>query len=354
MAVVSVRELIRGREGEQDNKRQRRYTRTFRVTCSTPKDGPSVVMAAASVPSVYGAYSSGNDSDSGALAERISVKEDGFCQWIAEVTYSTFTPDPAQNEDDPTNRAPVMRWSSALYQVPVVEALDGTPIVNSAGDPFDPPIERDDKRMVLSYERYETTYSPALSVDYACAVNEDPFLGFAAGLARCNSIEAERHYEKGEWLWKVRYEFEFRREGWRARPLDQGFRYLDAAFKPQLIRDDKSSPVSSPALLTGDGLRLSEAKTTLTAPGCDAVQTFIAVDSTAKFGPAPFVVKIDSEYVLVQGFDAGPPLALDPVVRGYRNSTAAAHAGGVTAQQQPTYLEFQIYRELPFEPLNIV
>lgn len=356
MAVIYFKELMREQGGSFDARsRARRYKRGFTVRTDDALDGPQVVQSYFLMPALYSTYTSGNDVDSGAIVENVEPERLGPKLWKAIVSYSTATPDSDQNAENPTDRAPRVRWGTASYQVPVTLDADNKRIVNSANDPFDPPIEREEKRVTLHYQRFEAIYSPDLSVLYQYAVNSDVFIGQAAGYCRCNSIQAERHYEKGVYCWDVSYEFEFRREGYWARPLDQGFRYLDASKVPQTIRD-QGVPISAPVMLNGAGKPLSLAKTTL-AVAMDAAIPIATVASVTNFlgattPAAEYVIEIDDEQMLVTFTNTISPVGFT-VTRGYAGTTAAAHSVSAIVRQMPVYREFRIHRHLPFAALNI-
>lgn len=353
MAVVECIELAKGRDGDfEARSRARRYTRRFRVRTSDGLDGPAVVQAYLSLPALYSTYTSGNDADTAALVESVRVTGVGFKLWEAEVTYSTITPDSGQNAENPLDRNPVVRWSSQSYQVPVVRDVNGRSILNSAGDPFDPPIEREEKRPLLSVERFEMLYSPALAQEYQYAINSDTFVGALAGYARCNAIDGDRHYEKNFYCWRVKYEFEFRREGFAAQPLDQGFRYLSSGVAIQ-AKDAQGSFANSPVLLNGAGGLLSAAETSLVG-NVTIGQNPILVDDTSNFPTVPYVIRIDSEEMLVTAAAAsGSDFSLT-VTRAYNGTSQATHSNGAAVTMQPHYHSFPIHKSLPFSALGII
>lgn len=355
MAVTSCVEIARGRDGSFDARnRGRRYKRTFIVLTDSKLDGPATVKSYMSLPSEYGTYTSGNDADTAALVESINVKPAGFCRWEVEVSYSTVTPNEAQNAENPVDRAPTVRWNFQAYQRPCVSDVDGSPIVNSAGDPFSPPLEREEKRPLLSVSRFENMFSPGMALAYQYAVNSDTFMGVDPGYCRCNGIQAELHYEKNQYCWKVEYEFEFRKEGFTVQVLDQGFRKLRSGT-PETMRDRQGTPLSSPGLLNGQGGQLSECYTAIetTAPG--PTDTFIEVADIDVFPDAPFVVKIGNEIIYVGAKeDIAPSPIISELLRGYRGTTAEAHAIAAVVQMEPVYLGFDMHESLPFADLNII
>jgi hypothetical protein len=348
MAVVSCTEIFEGQDGEFNARGlSRRYTRNFSVKTDDGLDGAAVVVAYLSLPALYSSYTSGNDIDTAAYVDNVRAQRLGPKLWHATVDYSTITPDAGQNVENPVDRAATVRWSSQSYQVPVTQDINGTPILNSAGDPFDPPVEREDKRRILNYSRFENSYSQIFADLYENAVNEDVFMGADPGYCRCNHIHGERHYEKGAYTWKVDYEFEFRREGYEIPVLDQGFRYLDSNDVAQTIRDGQGTPVSSPALLNGIGGLLTDSASALFF-NVGAADAFLPMVS---FPPAPFIIKIGDEKIRVGTKEA---IGFSDCTRGYAGTTAAAHLGGAAVTLCAVYILFQLHRPVPFADLNII
>jgi hypothetical protein len=379
MAVIAVRDLVKGASGSLNVRGQRKYTRKFLVKTDDIEDGPSVVNAALLLPGVWGAYVRRNDADAGALVEDIQSDCVGFKLFETTVTYSTITPQDGLDENgltgtpatgasipteaqrqaaasNPTLRGPQVRWDFEPLSRVAHEDLDGTPYQNSANDAFDPPFEEEIYIAVLTVQRFESTFSPALSLEFGNTLNEETWLGGEPGHVLCKPFTASRHTENGVYCWDVGYKFLFNMElnGWRPRVLDAGFRALDASGVPQQNRDSKGQVESAPQLLNGSGKLLKDARTTVRLVGMDAVEAVCLVDSISVLGPVGSVVKIDDELMKITSFTS-PPIVGNLIVveRGFAGTAAAQHQVGATVQQMPFYKEFKGRRYKDFDDLGL-
>ncbi len=174
-----------------------------------------------------------------------------------------------QDQNNPIGREPDISWSFAAYQRPTMEIFDPDyfddhglyiPVVTSAGEPFDPPVEVDDCRPVYRVSRNERFFNPAVAFDYMNAVNLDVFKGAKPGQAKIQSITGEQQRERNIVYARVTYEIHFRTDtefGWQLRVLDMGTqKKVGGEFRP-IIR--KSIPVANPVLLDGAGGVLEDA-----------------------------------------------------------------------------------------------
>ncbi|WP_254509892.1 hypothetical protein [Anatilimnocola floriformis] len=269
MSIVSVREVGGGREGSVNEKGERRYTRVFQVITDSALDGPLLVRTAPGIPGRGNIYATATEFDPGAKVKTITPSQsDNPKIWEVRVEYDSVTEDEPEN---PLERPPEVSWSAAPYSRVAWKDNDGKAIVNSAGHYFDPPLEVDDSRPVLSVTRNEAAFNPSLAIDYQDAVNSDGFLGFSPGQAKVAKIDASSATENDIFYWKVSYEFHFRREGWELSVLDQG-RYEKIGGKPVPIpefdvagNEIPGSQVTDPVPLNGAGARLNN-------PGPDTVQ----------------------------------------------------------------------------------
>jgi hypothetical protein len=360
MSVVSCVELFDGSSGSADNRGQRKYTRKFSVQTNSVSDGPSVVIDYINTNSaaLFSTYSRGNDSDSGSLVESIDVDEDGYLKWLASIRYSTITPDEQKANENPTLRPADVRWNVKRFNKPMTIDYNGLTIVNSADDAFDPPLEVEVVRQVLTISRNEGSFNPSLSQEYANSINSDVWYGAEPGTVLCHPFEAERQYEQNMYFWRVTYQFEFDRDGFYAIVLDQGFNYYavgTVAKELKPIRDTQGSIPSNAQMLNGNGGKLKDCKTTL-GIGANAAQLFFDCINAGVFQSAitpcivPFDAKIDDEIVTVTAFGGGQ---IVNVKRGQYGTAAAAHALGAVLQARPVYLTYTNHPSKPFGALGL-
>lgn len=248
MAVTLSAPLPR-REGGKAADHTRTYRRSYRAR-STAGESEAEVLDAVVV--ALGDVGSAHPDDASASVQSIQVScqsRDGT-DWSVEVEYGPIRP----GESSPLLEEPEVDWGLAAYQRIADADRDGNPIVNSAGDPYDPPLTRDDSRPLLTIVRNEATYSPLLADAYRDTVNLATFFGAPAGTVKCKSITAKRAWSPlvaGGFYWVVTYLFEFNRDGWTSRPLDIGYRRLDGANRRQILIDGQ--PATSPVPLDGAG-----------------------------------------------------------------------------------------------------
>lgn len=345
--------------GRIDGKNTRTYTRTFQVKVSAKSDGPAVVLAATGIPRFGDQYVTGTEIDLGArcVTREYQETESPYLRRV-QVEYSSESPDPTKQDENPLLRAADIDYSFAKYSKPFTRDVDGRAVLNSAELPYDPPIERDDTRGILIITRNEPVFLNAIADAYQDSVNSDAFFGRPAGTWKCQPMRARPAYENGVAFIVVTYEFEYRKEGWRVEVLDQGRsgRTFDvgATIKPFT---DAGTPLTDPVPLDGSGHRLSDVTTTLPAD-IDKDSMNIEVASTARFptnagllaaGKPAVYIRIGNEIMKLTANNT-PNLA---VVRGQQQTTKVAHLSGSEVFMEPYYLSFKAYEERPFALLAL-
>jgi hypothetical protein len=265
MPITStVHEHKEGRRGSVDSTYQGTYTRSFQVIFSDRYAGPIRARAAVGIGigDVYRIGVDGVDDffeeDTGAFCNEISAEQetgpeaDGK-QWTVTVQYGPYEP----ASDNPLAEPAQVEVDHDHFDRPVIRDVDGNLICNSAGDPYNPPIRKDDSRPVLTVvKNYPAPFDLALADDYRDTINSTPFFGVPPGRVKCRAPRASRQFHPviGE-FYRVTFQFDFNRDGWNAKPLDEGFRYLSGA---QLVAAfDGNSLASEPVLLDGEGGRLA-------------------------------------------------------------------------------------------------
>lgn len=169
-------------------------------------------------------------------------------------------------------------WDEGTDEIELTQGVDGTPVLNSAGDPFDsvPRISALAPcfTKVMRFKERQDGWA-----DHICCVNNTKIsfggLDFPAGTLLCTVAE-KRIF--GDDIWKYRYTVHLRYKpnlvkiegskqltniGWDVAVVDAGMREKDAKTgKKKLIKTvDKESNrecvVTSPALLNGKGGQLA-------------------------------------------------------------------------------------------------
>jgi hypothetical protein len=256
MSVIEVSELY-ARSGSIGEDWKRTYSRQWQIITDDKRDGPVTVLAA--LPVRRGnAFESGNDVDVGAYCNSISVSCTGIDgkQWEASAEYGPF--DSNVVPANPIERPIDISWGFDQFQRVAERDVDDVAVLNSAGDPYDPPAMIDDSRSVLTITRNESTYNDELAADFKDTVNLDVFWGKAPGTVKVMMISAQikRDSDIG-WYWVVTYQFHINKSGWIQPILDIGMRQLKVggtAYEPINVN---GVPISAPAKLDGEGRALA-------------------------------------------------------------------------------------------------
>ena len=247
MTVIAVTETWHGRKISADQKAQEfQYGRSFNIITDSDLDGPQTVRYAAGIPRAFDPYVEADGKyEPYALCSHVEITQNAEIPrlWHAEAHYSTGSGQDGKNQKDPTkeNKDPLQRragisFDTVKFQRALEKDLTGRCIRNSAGDPFDPPLEVDDSRPTLTIERNEASFNNVVFLAYQDAVNNDVFFGFNPGCAKVDKIGVKEQFEKNQLFYRVTYVFHFRYDGWRLRPLDRGYRVFNIGECGALLR----------------------------------------------------------------------------------------------------------------------
>jgi hypothetical protein len=265
MAVLSVDEIRKSRSGGLDSQWHRTYRRAWRVVT----DGPYAIGALGarlSIPVFFGQsyvlrtpLGALVEFDDFAFALKIDAQIDPDCNddssWVVTVDYGPY--DPTQFPEDPLNHPIKLSWGENRFEKQVFEDRNGDPVVNSAGDYFDPPVSADDSRPTLRIVRNERTYDPIYANSWKDTLNADTFFGFAPATVKLSVPLGELEYNPiCGFYYVVTYQFEVNANGWKKQILDQGMRQVVSGVKSNIL-DDNGEQISSPALLDGSGKKLA-------------------------------------------------------------------------------------------------
>lgn len=174
---------------------------------------------------------------------------------------------------NPLDQEPEVSWGFAMSNEQIDRDINGKPILNSANQPFDPPITKDKYDLVLRIVRNEESYDRFLAAEYIGAVNNDDFYGYPANTVKCIRFDADRRRTVDLIYYQVHYEFQIRFQkvqdklyGWTRRIRDEG--YVETK-KPENLSDPPDLevnkdidiiPLGQPVLLDGNGRKLSQEK----------------------------------------------------------------------------------------------
>jgi hypothetical protein len=241
--------------------------------------GPRQAILACNIPvgSTYrfplAADQPASEWDFGACLQSVSAEsefEDGL-SYLVVFEYGPFSaldvagaqPDDPTFTMNPLQAAPTVKWSSESEEIACVYDRDGVPILNKAGDPFDPPLIIPLTIPIATVTRPLASFDPSWIADFQDHVNDSEWMGYEAGTVRCKSVTADRiHDNDWGWIWMQTLTFSFRPkvaaddgtvlvDGWASKVLNAGVRQLDGSTVKQILID--GSPASSPVALTSSG-----------------------------------------------------------------------------------------------------
>ena len=179
--------------------------------------------------------------------------------WTVTAEYSTERELAETPTDDPAE----ITWGYEQFQKPAVTNYAGQAILNSAGDPFDPPIMIDDSRPHVTISKNLASV-PVWIFTYQDAINSGSFtvdgITVAAGLAKMQNITITRGQSRnGTSFRTVTFSIHLQKQGWSSKQLDAGFRQIGYSGARENIRNsiDDELP-AAPVPLNGAGVALDD------------------------------------------------------------------------------------------------
>jgi hypothetical protein len=357
------------RKGSMNNRFQRKYTRTQLAKSNDALDGPQQVRLFAGVPRIGNPYAVGADLDTGSWALDIDVQASSDGPLLFEITtqYSADwtsignfggSADPRRQNENPILRPVDIKWGSTRFQRPIEYDRNNRAITNSAGLPYDPPVERDDSRTTLSIGRNEASFDPSIKVLYENSVNIDAFFGGNPYYWKIAAITADLAFENGLAFWRVTYNFEGRKEGWVSSLMDRG-KAERVQGKLKAITDTAGVPVSDPYPLDGTGRAIPKIMPLLVNNIGISDQNFEVTQKTYT-SEVPFQAFIDDEPVTVTWYSwLNNPTAAAPYTISVTRSplpprgVATFHGDGTMVRQSPKFRTYELYPLLPYSVLNL-
>lgn len=261
MAVVSIQEIWRGRGGDFGAD-ESTLTRVLRIWTNNGADDENVVMAALALPPWNIWPGAAHPNNSNAFCTGCRPNNDlGNRGWIAPVTYSTKKEMTQAPENDPIE----ISWDEEDIDVPVVKDRDGKAVLNSAGDPPDPPVMAPDSILIAKIE-LNAAAIPAYVKAYRKSINSDAFeiegLLVNAKHARVRRMSLGKQKYRGSLPYRnISIELAITdndEDDWEIRFLDAGYRrkVSDGGSPPaytmeKIVNSDGTEPTAPVPLDTG-------------------------------------------------------------------------------------------------------
>lgn len=281
MAVTSVKEIFAGRRGGDNLDRKRDYVRVFEVQTSDPDDDPTVAGGTSLLPR------NGEPHPSDAYAVMVDIDADQSSEspylWQVTCRYSSDLGQPSQQREalaydpfgapgenpgyttssgggqvtrdpDPRNRPAVFEVDWEQTTEVLMWDVNGDPIVNSAGDRFDPPPTVERSYPVITITKNLDVSSELLNLDnqqvYQEIVNSDTPWGFPAGSLRFARWRHSSAFENDVAYAVLSVTIKVKWDGWKLRLLDVGFRNAAGAW---FVDPDTRATPADPRPLDGAG-----------------------------------------------------------------------------------------------------
>jgi hypothetical protein len=204
--------------------------------------------------------------------------------WDVQVTYGPWDPlthtatgNPVDQPIDFSFQWQVFEQTADIAMVPGSSPPTFVAVVNSAGDPFDPPVTREQLKGIMRVAWNSLTFNPAAFFVFGNQINSDTWNGFPPFSVKFSPPNMpQRLYSQflGQNYYRLEGEFAYNPNdgGWNPKPIDRGYRAKNGTGGLYKIVDINGQPISQPALLDGSGNVL----TTLSAYVQIEFQTYVS------------------------------------------------------------------------------
>jgi hypothetical protein len=280
MATTSKQKA--GRKYSVDSSGITTLKKDFVVIQDSPMAADGEVLSFGGVPEIGSAH----PQYSGLYVQSYDVQEGGDNDkrtLIVTANYGPQTIETGEGTGD-ASRVEEWGWDDGTDEIELTSGQDGTPVLNSAGDPFEsvPKIMTPSPvfTKVVKYKIRKSGWNTAF-----CTVNSNAVtiggISFPARSLLC-TISEKRLLDGGEWKYRYTVKLRYKKNlvkiegsnalvdiGWDVAVLDAGMREKitnGSTVEKRLIREidketGKTCVVTSPALLDGSGAKLASGGT---------------------------------------------------------------------------------------------
>lgn len=181
--------------------------------------------------------------------------------WNLTVRYGPWNPLEHTDTGDPVDQPPEVSIEGVTFEKAVDMDINGVPVLNSAGDYFDPPVTKDEARVVIRITKNFASFTGADVLAYSNKTNGDVFYGYPIHSLKVAPPRAQQLFSQftGSTYTRVEFQLEFNPDGWKKKVINLGLRQLGSvggseALVPILFG---GVPATAPALLDEDGHALA-------------------------------------------------------------------------------------------------
>jgi hypothetical protein len=191
--------------------------------------------------------------------------------WALTVSYGPWNPLNSFDEN-PLDQPPRFRLEPQTVERPIDVDADGNPVVNSAGDPFDPGPVEEVTQYILTVLRNEKDIdlNALMLLSGRSRINNAEWNGFPEKTVKSLPIKIpERLFYQGNpdvvgdgfLYFPMEYSFHINFDTWTVKLINQGFGELATASgvtKRRAILDSSGQPATTPVLLDSSGHPLAQ------------------------------------------------------------------------------------------------
>ena len=205
-----------------------------------------------------------NNSFAICVGRQIKQVDGSNYDWIVTVRYATDW-ETVETETDPTDFRPVVSWGTQFVQTVLTkDVVTDEAIVNTAGDPFDPPLMTD-RPLTTCNVVGNFTAIPTWLFSLRNKVNDSALtirgVTVAAELALIRNLSiSDARYKNGTIYYRVELELLIDEDGHKVKVLNDGMHELDTTRTGDEKRTHimfDGEPISQPVPLDADGKRIS-------------------------------------------------------------------------------------------------
>lgn len=251
----------------KNSRRIKTYTQTWKAYSDSIDDDESVMSNYTGWPLDGQIHPSEVESPTPARVKTTSIsreeeaiKEGGIPLWVwtNQVEFSNDAENSGVSPIYPDTLAKVGYGFDRMERV-VEKDREDKPVVNTAKDPYDPPltVEFPIPVKTINVNLSTSDFTPAMLTTYFMAINSDTYDGWAAGQVMVQDISATQEIwtdEEGNNVpyWSVTIKLAYNAFGWQPEILSRGYRQLNDEGNPEAIAPD-GLQLTSPAILDEDG-----------------------------------------------------------------------------------------------------
>ena len=204
MAILWVKRQS-GAETDVGEGGRQGFRTEYLVKSSVPTESRTAILLCGGVP-VYGAPHPENPVSRCVKVQAAQLKEDPYLWRVtAEWNSNTQDRDPQDEQKQPDLRRPQWTFNFAPLPQYRYRDLDGTPFVDAAGTPFNPPPPLPVYVDEVTISRYQASCNRVFDRSFINSTNTDEWLGAQPNEVLCADISVREVFEFGAYWFAYTY-----------------------------------------------------------------------------------------------------------------------------------------------------